>query len=177
VTGFLRYIGILNAAVWLGASIFFTFGIAPAAFSAEMQNLIGANNYPYFSGAIAQILVGRYFILQLICGIVAFLHMLTEWLYLGKTPRKLWLGLLIGLFAIALIGGDWLQPKLKDLHWVKYRANQREQREIASQSFRAWHGAAQILNLVALVGLGLYLWRVANPPDPTRFVSTTKFRS
>jgi len=24
-------------------------------------------------------------------------------------------------------------------------------------------------------GLALYLWRAANPPDPTRFVSASKF--
>src|SRR6266496_2641930 len=54
VIGFLRFLGILNAGVWLGAAIFFTFGAGPALFSQETQNLLGPKNYPYFSGAIAQ---------------------------------------------------------------------------------------------------------------------------
>ena len=178
MTGFLRYVGILNAAVWVGAAIFFTFGIAPAAFSAEMRNLIGEKNYPYYSGAITQLLLARYFYLQLICGIVAILHLLAEWLYLGKTPKKAWLGLLISLFAIVLIGGNWLQPKLKDLHRIKYAVDaSADQRKLASETFKSWHGTSQVLNLLLLAGLAVYLWRVANPPDPTRFVSTTKFRS
>jgi len=57
VIGFLRIVGILNAAVWFGAAVFFTFGAGFAPFSAEMKRLLGSNNYPYFSGAIAQILI------------------------------------------------------------------------------------------------------------------------
>jgi hypothetical protein len=32
------------------------------------------------------------------------------------------------------------------------------------------------LEVVLVGGLLVYLWRVANPPDPTRFVSASKFR-
>ena len=67
--GFLRFVGLMNAAVWFGAAIFFTFGIGAAAFSPEMKELLGPKNSPYFSGAIAQILIARYFHLQLLCGV------------------------------------------------------------------------------------------------------------
>ena len=175
--GFLRFLGILNAGVWLGAAIFFTFGAGPALFSQETQNLLGPKNYPYFSGAIAQIVIARYFRLQIICCFLALAHVLAEWLYCGKSPRKLRLALLVGLVSVSLIGDYWLQPKLKELHRIKYDVNTKpEKREAAGQSFRAWHGASQSVNLLMLAGLTLYLWRLANPPDEPRFLNTAKFR-
>ena len=174
--GFLRFVGVLNAAVWFGGAVFFTFAAGFAPFSQEMKTLLGPNNYPYFSGAIAQILIARYFHFQLVCGVVAVLHLLAEWLYLGKFPRKVQAGLLVALCAAALFGGYWLQPKLKGLHATKYGVNTRpEIREAANRSFRAWHGVSQVVNLLLVGGLATYLWRAANPSDPTRFVSALKF--
>ncbi len=168
--------GILNAAVWFGAAVFFTFGTGLAPFSPEMKALLGSNNYPYFSGAIAQILIARYFHFQLVCAGIAVLHLLAEWLYLGKYPRKLQAGLLIGICAVTLFGGYVLQPRLKAWHGTKYGVNTRpEIREAANRSFRAWHGVSQVVNLLAVAGLAVYLWRAANPSDPTRFVSAFKF--
>ena len=176
VIGLLRFVGILNAGVWLGAAIFFTFGVGLAPFSPEMKSLLGPNNSPYFSGAIAQILIARYFHFQLVCGVVAIVHLLAEWLYLGKHAGKLQVGLLVGLCSAALIGGYWLQPRLKALHATKYRLNTRpEIREAASRSFGAWHGVSQAVNLLLVAGLGAYLWRATNSSDPTRFVSAVKF--
>jgi len=153
VIGFLRCVGLLNAAIWFGAAIFFTFAAAPAAFSQDMRDLLGQQYYPYFSGAIAQILIARYFRLQMVCGVVALLHLAGERLYFGKSADKLRLGLLSGLVVISLAGSLWLQPMLKQLHHTKYA------------------------NLLMLAGLGVYLWRVANSAEPARFVSSAKFRS
>lgn len=174
--GFLRFVGILNAAVWFGTAIFFSFGVGLAPFSHEMKSLLGPNNYPYFSGAIAQILIARYFQFQVACAFVAVLHLLAVWLYLGKRPHKFQAGLLVGLFAVSLLGGYWLQPKMKTLHATKYAVNNRpEVRLAADRSFRAWHGVSQVVNLLVMAGLTIYLWRSANPSDPTRFVSAAKF--
>ena len=174
--GFLRFVGILNAGVWLGAAIFFSFSASLAPFSPEMKSLLGPNSYPYFSGAIAQIFITRYYHFQLVCGLVAVAHLLAEWLYLGKHSRKLQAGLLAGLCAAALLGGWWLQPKLKALHATKYGIHTRpEARETADRSFKTWHGVSQVVNLLLVAGLGVYLWRAANPSDPTRFVSAMKF--
>jgi hypothetical protein len=49
-------------------------------------------------------------------------------------------------------------------------------RENADRSFRVWHGFSQVINLAMLAGLAIYLWRIGNPPNPARFVSTAKFR-
>jgi Domain of unknown function (DUF4149) len=176
VIGFLRFVGVLNAAVWFGSAIFFTFGVGFAPFSPAMRALLGANNFPYFSGAIAQILIARYFHFHLVCAAVAVVHLLAEWLYLGKSLRRFQTVLLAALCALVLLGGYWLQPKLKGLHAIKYGvSNRTEVREAAARSFRAWHGVSQVLNLLAVGGLGLYLWRVANPSDPTRLLSAAKF--
>jgi hypothetical protein len=176
VIGFLRFVGILNAAVWFGSAFFFTFGVGFAPFSEEMKSLLGPNNYPYYSGAIAQIFIARYFHFQVVCSIVAGVHLLAEWLYLGKVAPKLQVGLLIGLWSAALLGGYWLEPKLKALHATKYGVNTRpEIRLAADRSFKAWHGVSQVINLFVVGGLALYLWRTANPPDQTRFVSAAKF--
>jgi hypothetical protein len=177
VIGFLRFLGILNAGVWLGAAIFVTVGAAPAIFSQEMKDLLGAKYYPSFSGSIAQIVIARYFRLQVICCFLALVHVLAEWLYCGKTPRKLRLSLLIGLVSVSLVGDYGFQPKIKELHHVKYSpAATPAQREAAAQSLRAWHGLSQSVNLLMLVGLTVYLWRLTNPPDEPRFLNAAKIR-
>ena len=176
--GFLRWIGLLNAAIWFGAGIFFTFFGGPAIFSAEMQRLLSPKFYPYFSGEIAQIIIGRYFRLQIICGIIAVVHLVAEQLYFGRAPQKRWLSLLMALLALSLIGGCWLQPKLKDWHKLRYDANTAPQtRETATRSFQMWHGVSQAANLLMLTGLGFYLIRVGNPGESTRFIGSGKFRS
>ena len=167
---------VLVWAVWFGAAVFFTVGAAPAVFSPDMRRLLGDNNYPYFSGAIAQVIIARYFQLQLACGIVALLHALAEGLYFGRPLRRWGLGLLAGLFVLGLTGGFWLQPKIKTLHAARYAANQPPAvREAKAKSLRLWHGAAQAVNLVMLVGLGAYVWRVAHPASTARFVTPMKF--
>lgn len=175
--GFLRYVGIVNAAIWLGAAIFFSLGIQSAVFSPDMMKLLEPKNYPFFSGAIAMILGDHFFRLQFICGSVALLHVLAERLYFGKSPGQLWLALLIAVCGLALLGGCWIQPKLKELHTRRYAVNlSPPQREAAARLFNAWHQASQFANLLMVAGVAVYLWRVANPPDPARFVSTAKFR-
>lgn len=178
VIGFLRFVGILNAAVWFGAAVFFTLGAGPATLSEQMKDLLGPKNYPYYSVAVGQIIAARYFHLELACSVVAVLHVTAEWLYLGKVPQKVWRGLLVGLVAANLVGGVWLQPRLKALHHIRYSmAAQPERRQAANSSFRTWQSVNDVFNVALVGGLALYLWRVANPSDPARFVSAVKFRS
>jgi hypothetical protein len=167
----------MNAAVWLGAAVFFTVGAAPAIFSREMQALLQPQYFPFYSGAIAQIILARYFHLHLACSIVAVLHFVGEYLYLGRPVQKFSVGLLIGLLTLSVLGGSWLQPKLKELHSIRYNAKTTPaERESATKSFRVWHGLSQLINLVMIGGLVVYVWRVANPSETTRFVGVPKFR-
>ena len=176
--GFLRFIGLLNAAAWFGAALFYTLIASPAFASREMCGLLTPANFPFFSVAIAQIVAFRYFQLQLVCCFLALFHVLAEWLYLGKIPRRFWRGLLFSLVVVTLAGGFLLQPNLKDWHHLAFAPNTpAETRKSASRTFRAWHITAEMVNFLMAGGLGVYLWHMANPPDPTRFVSASKFRT
>jgi len=176
VIEFLRFVGLMNAAVWFGATVFFAVGAGPAIFSQDMKHLLGENHYPYFSGAIAQIVIARYFHLQLVCSLVALLHAAAEWLYLGRPLQRFGLGLLLGLLFLSFVGGCGMQPRIKELHARKYALNYApEVRESAAKSLRVWHGLAQVVNVVMLGGLAVYLWRVAHPVSTARFV-TAKFQ-
>jgi hypothetical protein len=172
VIGLLRFVGLLNAAVWFGTAFFFIFVVEPSAGSSEaMKELLGPKSFPYFSGAISQVIAGHFFGLFLICAILAMLHTGAEWLYFGKYPRRLWLVLIFGLFLGGLAQVYGIQPRLRGLLLVQYSPNSRQElREPAARSFRAWHAVSTGVNLLLLGGLGMYLWRVANPPDEMRFV-------
>jgi Domain of unknown function (DUF4149) len=176
VIGFLRFVGLMNAAVWLGAAVSFTFATGPAVFSGDMKALFGPANQQ-FPGAIAQILLKSYYHLHLTCCIIAFLHLLAEWLYLGRPARKVSLALLTVLFALTLAGGYWLQPKLRSLHATRYAASsQPAEREAAAKSFGKLHGLAMTMNLFMIFGLAFYTWRVANPSDSLRFLNPANLR-
>jgi hypothetical protein len=167
VISFLRCLGILNAAVWFGSAIFFTVAAAPAVFSTEMKTLLGSNNYPYFSGAIAQIIFNHFFFkIQLTCSMLALIHLLLERLYFGRFLDS-WRAPLVAFLAIVtLFGGFVARPRLEKLHAIKYAPNTTSaMRDAASQSFRAWHGASQFANLFVLIGLGVYVCRIGKRPD------------
>jgi len=175
----LRFISIFNLAVWFGACVFFTVGVAPALFSDEMKGLL-QQSYPVLAGRLAILLISRYYLLHYWCAALALLHQLAERFYLGKPLQRVTLGLLISLCAFSLLGGLWLQPKLTKLHAAKYGRSEiytPAQRLQAASSFKTWHGVAFFINLLVLGGTGVYLWRVANPLDTPRFVPTGKFRS
>ena len=178
----------MNAAVWLGASVFFTFGVAPVFFTDEIKHLL---NGPFWPGIVAQMALERFFLLQYLCGSIAIAHLLAEWVYLGRALHRLTLGLLIGLLSVAFLGGFWLTPKLKQLYlaksgstpvqvgkFVEYRPAQisREVTARAQRSFSIWHGVSSSLNLLALGGLVVYFWRTTTPQETTRFIGATKFR-
>ena len=177
----LRFIGVTNAAIWLGAAVFFTFGMAPVIFSDELKRLL---NGPFWPGLIAQMALERFFHLQYICAVIALVHQGAEWLYLGRGLRKVTIGLLIGLISVSFVGGLWLQPKLKRLHQIKYGTTEQyrpapvpaEERATAARQFRTWHGVSQVINLLALGGLFVYLWRLTHSDDASRFTRATQFR-
>lgn len=173
--GLLRFVGLVNAAIWFGATAFFAFGAFPMMHSTGMQELISTKNFPFFSVAMGQMLAGRFFHWYVACSIVALLHLVAEWLYLGKYPHRGWLALLLGLCLAGVVQVYALQPRLQQLHRLQF--TRPDIRDAAARSFRAWQTVSGTLNLLLAAGLLVYVWRVANPPDPTRFVSASKFRS
>ena len=173
----LRVVGVANAAVWFGTAVFYTFCAAPALSSEEVQAVLGAKNFPYYGGVISQLLLARYFQLNLACAVIALLHLLAERLYLGRASKKTWTVVIVTLFWISLLGSVWLGPKLRELHQTRYQVSTPPaQREMAARSFRLWHGVFQGLNFFILVGVAGSLWRATHPPDELRFVGSGKFR-
>ncbi len=158
--------GVANAAIWFGASIFFTFSVGPAFFSDRMIALLSR---PY-AGAAAQIVIERYFLFHELCGLVALAHLVAEWLYMGKPLQRLTLWLLLGILALGLVGGHSLQPKLRALHRTIYAPGSTPQQvDQAKQSFKLWHAASEVINLVVLGGVAVYLWRSTTPGSGYRY--------
>lgn len=162
----------MNAAIWFGGAVFFTFVAGPVFFSEETKKIIA----PYWAGAVAQLLLKKYFILHYCCAVVAFLHLFAEWLYSGRPFHRISVMVITSLLLLGLAGGVWLQPKLKELHRNKYWGTSPAIKEQAAKSFGPWHGVAQTINLIMLGGLLFYLWRLTAPPPSTRFLGTPKFR-
>ena len=174
MVGVLRFIGLVNAAVWFGALIFFTLAVGPAFFSEEMDALLGR---PY-AGAAAQIVLSRYFSLQLWCGAIALAHLIGEWLYTARPFQRFALLLLMALLSIGLLGRFILLPKMEDLHLRRYAVQSTEEVRVkAERAFKILHGTSMALNLLVISGVLVYLWHVAKPVNTTRFASVTRFRT
>ena len=173
--GFLRYLGLLNAAVWVGGSVFFSFLAGPVFFTPEVKSITP----PPYNGIVAQIMLGRYFSLHLLCGVLAIVHLLLEWLYGGGAfPRRAVavIGVLLGL---ALIGGKFIGPKLTVWHQQQYqfqlksedggppmikpKTYPQEVRQDAKWKFGIWHGVSQTVNLAMLILLAWRFWKLARP--------------
>jgi hypothetical protein len=90
--------------------------------------------------------------------------------------RRLNLALVLGMLAVALAGGLWAQPKMRILHEVKYFGKSAELQAQAGKDFAVWHSASETVNLLVIVGLIVYLWRVSGPPESARFGGFSKIR-
>lgn len=167
----------LNAAVWLGAAVFCSTTLLVAMNSRAVVGLIGSQYFAQVSGALTQIIFTRLFYLQILCAVLAWLHLVAEWMYLGRIPRRLWVGLLTILFSLSLIGSLWLCPKLMRLHRAQYAPNLSPVQSAAAQhSYKLWDGVFQAVNVFMIGGIVGYFWRVTHVQDEPRFVSPSKFR-
>jgi hypothetical protein len=174
VAGILRFVGLLNAAVWLGSMIFFTVVVGPAFFS---QTMIEILTKPY-AGRAAQVLIERYFILQNWCAGIAIAHLIADWLYTGRPFQKWLVLLLMTLFTIGLLGGYVLEPKMKELHLKMYAVQSPPQvRQSATRSFGILHGVSSCANLLVIGGVLVYFWSVASSVSAARFSSLNRFKT
>lgn len=173
----LRFLALLNAAIWFGAVFFYVVGVTPGLSSHEVVVILSPRYFPYFSTAIAQVVAQRCLYVELICGALALLLYVIEWLYTGRWVDRVGRALAAGVLVLALVDALALQPALRKWHQEAYgQRTQPERRKVVFNSFRAWQTVADVLNFFSAGGLGVLVWRVANPPSPTRFVSTTRFR-
>jgi hypothetical protein len=171
VIAFLRFLGILNAAVWCGSAIFMVAGL-PAIFSDKLKTLLTVQGV----GLAAEALVARFFVVQCVCGLIALGHLTAEWLYAGRPARRFNIILATALLWVGLIGSFWVQPKMEELHRIKYFGRSLAEREEAGKTFAVWHGISESVNLLVICGLVVYLWRVSSPDEPPRFGNFNKIR-
>ena len=167
--GFLRFVGVVNAAVWFGSTLFFTLAVWPAFFSPEMKSLLG-RAFPVYAEPLALVALGNYYVLQQVCGVVALFHLLVEWLYSGRGLPKLLIGALLAVFAVGLLGGYAVKPQMRSLHDKQYDRNYSvEQKKRMANSHSLLRGFVHVTNALACVTLMIYVWRLNNPPDAPRF--------
>lgn len=178
MTAWFRLIGIGNAALWFGTTLFFTFVVGPAFFSNEMLSLFGwpktGQLAKYYSGAVAQIILERYFIVHYICGGIALVHLMIEWLYTGRPWKKITLLIILCMLSLSLSGGMWIQPKLQRLFRTMY-GGAPQQVEEARRVFKVWHGVSQGINLLLLGGTLAVLWQISREPEGLRYSNRVKF--
>jgi hypothetical protein len=166
----LRFVGLMNAAIWLGGVVFFS----AAGIRAVFQPAIRALFHEYYVGTMAQALQASCFTFQLICASVAVAHLLLLW---WLKPRQVQrpLSITLGVLCmLVLLGAFLFQPRMKALFESKYRAPTWAQRQTATSHFRTWHAVSQCFNLVVLGGLVFYVWRMAAPAEELKFVSAQK---
>ncbi|MDB6034473.1 MAG: hypothetical protein JWM16_4811 [Verrucomicrobiales bacterium] len=174
----LRFIGVMNAAVWFGTAVFYTFGVVPAFSSPEMKRLLSGDLY---SGAAAHIVTHGYWAVYYWCGGVAIFHQLAEWVYLSRPLKSLVTYLLGMIFIIGLASGLLIQPKLEKLYAQKHTRSapapaNADQLTFAEKSYSSWRTTTQVLNFLALAGLAVFTWQTIYSGNGTRF-APSKFRT
>jgi hypothetical protein len=166
VQSVIRFVGVLNAAIWLGATLFFTVAGGPVFFSDAMAAFLPR---PHRARA-AELMIEQLFVFQQVCGGIALVLLLAEYRRNARLLRKAATAVVAALFALSLLGGFWLQPHMHGLQQVRYssRATATE-RQSAERQFGLLHGLSQVMNLFVLAALGFHLWYVSRPPETPRF--------
>ena len=171
---FLRFVGVLNAAVWFGSVVFFTLMAGPAFFSAEVATFLPRS----YAGRVAEVIIGRLVMLQIGCAVIGLLQLGVERLYFGRRSDRWITAVLTVLLGMNLLAAGWLLPRMHELQQIRYsRTASETQKASAAGSFGLWHGLSQAANLAAMAALGTVLWRLTRPVPVARFATTDKFRS
>jgi len=180
VIRYIRIIGLFNAAIWFGMAVFFTAGVSPTFFSHKILSLFGGENSLYsraYAGAVNVTVLEKYYYWHYICGVIAFCHLVFEWLFGGYLISRFKPSLLVLICSINLICGIFLMPPLKKFQLQKYDLKAPPTlREAASSSFKTLHLISYSLNLVVIVSTGLYFYNFTNHINEQRLVIKDKIR-
>ena len=177
----LRFIGVMNAAIWFGSAVFILIA-AQVFFSEDVRSTPLGRFWP---GVMVSFVFQRFFLVQCVCGIIAIAHQLAEWVYLGRGMQRWLLALLGVLLLVGLIEGLAIQPRIRAMNLTRHSLNEKyaphrfTPAEIAraQAGFTTWHRVSFIIGITATVALGVFFWKIVNPGDNARFVRSTKFRS
>ncbi len=171
VIRFLRFVGMANAAVWLGAAVFLVLGVEPGVYSTEMLEHLKKPFYDYFSLVLDALMRTQFLYFSVVCGAVALLHLMAEWLYLGRRVPRLTLGLVLVIISLVLLNCVWLRSHISALHEARFKAQPTAVQEI-QQSFARWKRVSTATDVLTIGCLALYLWRVAREDTPLNFLGS-----
>jgi hypothetical protein len=170
----IRFIGVLNAAVWLGAAVFFALAARPAFLSAEMLSFLPR---PHASRA-AVVMLDRYFVVQQWCAGAALAHLLLEYVQSGRSMGGWILGMLAGLLGVGVAGGHWLAPALHELQRVSFSTlAAAAQKAEAAGRLTALNITFEVVNGLVILALLYYLWCLSRPLNAARFASLDERKS
>ena len=158
-------IAALNAAVWLGGAVFFTFVAGPAFFSPALEPILPKPE----DGIAARYLIGKFTAFQIACASISLGTMAIGWRWNARrfqVPQALVLGTVILLIVVSMV---WIMPKLDAMHHAKYADYfglniTPEVQQTAAKQFGPLHGLSQVGNLLVLLGLlaqFILTWRLA----------------
>ena len=163
----------INAAIWFGATFFASVILSPAFGSDPMLAILPQSH----AGRAMQIVFERFSVLQYWCGGIALAHLLTEWLYSGKPLRPWTLYLVSGAVALAVVGGFWIEPRVKKLHLDVYGVRSTpQQREQSRRSLVVWGDAFGVVQYLMVIGPFLHLLQVTAAGSAPRFPHAAKFK-
>ena len=165
-TKVIQLVGALNAAVWLGGTVFFTFIAGPAFFSADLEPILPKPE----SGIAARYLIGKFAAFQIACASIGVINLFIGWrrsMFDKPKPQAL---ILITIMLLSGVGMLLLTPKMDVLHQIKYAEYfglqaTSEEKEVAAKAFGRLHGISQVGNLLVLICLLLNFvlyWKMAS---------------
>lgn len=170
---FLRFIGVTNAAVWFGIAFHFTFVVEPGFYAPKMLSILPLSH----AGLAAQVVAERYYLCHYICASIALAHLIAEWLYASRPLRRGLFYLALTILGFSLLGGMWLQPKMKQSHLAVHgELSTPEIREQGRKFFSFWRGTSKFMNSLVCLGLVVYVWQVTTSGNAPRYVSAGKLR-
>lgn len=153
----------LSVVLWLGGGVFLTVVVGPTVFSSEVSEVINRHQ----AGLVAQAILDRYFVFQLIFAAIAFMGSIRARSWGWKWP-SLAVPLSAGLLLLVLGSRLVLQPRMREWSEIRYSPSRSKvEQEDARVRFGQWHGIAQLGNLLVLSGVLLLLWQQGFPPGRT----------
>ncbi|MCF7669869.1 MAG: DUF4149 domain-containing protein [Verrucomicrobia bacterium] len=176
----LRIIGLINASVWLGAAVFFTFSVSPALRSKPIIALFStggtSDTAQAYLGALYHIVLGHFHVWQITCAIIALACLLALRVLSGKPARLIMFYLLIGLLGAGLVGRFWIQPELKRIHTIRFSTKNDQTMKLEyRKTYLNRYRLSTILNILSIVGISaFFLKSIGESPEKSRF-SRIKF--
>ena len=142
MTSFVKFLFLASLAVWFGSLVFFSFVGAPAIFRALPREQ---------AGDLAGTIFPVYYLLGMICGLIALACLLILSMMRGGTWSTVRIVLLVGMIVITLYAGFVISPKAREVKVQLRAATEEGPRQNLQQQFDALHKESVALNSIVLL--------------------------